>query len=248
MTAPPAFQFYVKQWLADDNILLMDWDAKAMHLHFICIAWQQHNPCTLPNDDELLQRWCNFPKDWERLKKQIFRAWRLDGDRWIQDGLLEIFLKQQAFSESRKQNALKRDYKKSSGMQVHSTREMKKKKEVLVNKVITLDEVLAEIQARPAFKEINVALEYEPCRVWWLDKEGHEPTKGAITNWMKKAETRRLANIPPHRNGNHQPALMEIEKPYLPEFKMPAKKESMTRATGTARLIFPAMWAPRSWC
>ncbi len=104
----PAFQFYPKQWLGDDKVMLMDWDARAMHLHFMCIAWQQDNPCTLPNDDEFLRRWVGNPKDWPRLKKQIFRAWKLENNLWIQDGLLREYEKQSKFSESRKLNAFKR--------------------------------------------------------------------------------------------------------------------------------------------
>lgn len=104
----PAFQFYPKQYLGDDNVMLMDWDARAMHLHFMCIAWQQENPCTLPDDDELLRKWVWNPPDWDRLKKQIFRAWKLKDGYWVQEGLLREYVKQQRFSESRKRNAAAR--------------------------------------------------------------------------------------------------------------------------------------------
>jgi len=123
----PAFQFYPKQWLGDDKVMLMDWDARAMHLHFMCIAWQQDNPCTLPDDDELLRRWVGNPRDWPRLKKQIFRAWKLENNLWIQVGLLREHEKQSKFSESRKLNASKRWEKverksnDASAMQVQCT-------------------------------------------------------------------------------------------------------------------------------
>lgn len=104
----PAFQLYVKQWLGDDKVMLMDWDARGMHVHLMCIAWQQEDPCTLPDDDEVLKKWLGDPSDWERVKRQIFRAWKLENGRWIQQGLLRTFNKQREFSESRKKAAEKR--------------------------------------------------------------------------------------------------------------------------------------------
>jgi uncharacterized protein YdaU (DUF1376 family) len=115
----PAFQFYPKQWLGDDKILLMSWDARAMHMHLMCIAWQQEPPCTLPNDDDLIRQWIGNPKDWPRLKTQIFRAWKLDGDRWIQSGLLTEFNKQAAFRDSRKAGAAAKWKKHAHASEVH---------------------------------------------------------------------------------------------------------------------------------
>jgi len=101
----PAFQFYVKQWLGDDKVMLMDWDAKGMHVHYMCIAWQQTPPCTLPLDEEILRKWVGNPSDWERLKKQVFMSWEIVDGRYFQKGLYEQWLKQQRFTESRKKNA-----------------------------------------------------------------------------------------------------------------------------------------------
>lgn len=108
----PAFQFYPKQWLADDNVLLMDLDAQALHLRCMCLAWQQDPPCTLPDDDDMLRKWCGNPQDWDRIKSQIFRAWRKDGDRWVQDGLLRELTKQLDLREKRQAAAEKRWSKK----------------------------------------------------------------------------------------------------------------------------------------
>jgi hypothetical protein len=101
----PAFQFYPKQWLGDDKVMAMSWDARAMHMHLICIAWQQDPPCTLPDDDAMLRRWLGNPRGWESLKRQIFAAWKLIDGRWVQTGLLEQFGRQAAYRESRKRGA-----------------------------------------------------------------------------------------------------------------------------------------------
>ncbi len=108
MHKSPAFQFYPKQWLGDDKVMLMDFDARGMHLHCMCIAWQQNDPCTLPDDDEKLRRWCGNPDrdDWEkRLKPQIFSAWKKEKSYWVQTGLKREFIKQLTKSQKRKEAA-----------------------------------------------------------------------------------------------------------------------------------------------
>jgi uncharacterized protein YdaU (DUF1376 family) len=101
----PSFQFYPKQWLGDDNVLLMDWAARGMHVHLMCIAWQQDPPCTLPDDDSVIRKWCGNPKQWSKLRLQILRSWKRVGGRWVQEGLLREFEKQQNYSDSRRQAA-----------------------------------------------------------------------------------------------------------------------------------------------
>src|SRR6188474_1476428 len=105
MSRAPAFQFYPKQWLGDDQVLLMDWDARGMHVHLMCIAWQQEPPCSLPNDDSALKKWCGNPKRWRKVKDQILSAWKVIGDRLVQEGLLREYEKQRNYSESRRQAA-----------------------------------------------------------------------------------------------------------------------------------------------
>lgn len=85
------FNFNAKQWLGDDAVLLMDWDVRAMHLHLMCIAWQQDQPGFLPDDDNILRRWLQNPSntDWtERIKPQILRAWKQQNNYLVQEGLV----------------------------------------------------------------------------------------------------------------------------------------------------------------
>lgn len=89
-----SFNFNAKQWLGDDAIMLMDWDVKAMHLHLICIAWQQSTPGILPNNDDILKKWLNNPdeNDWsQRIKPQILLAWKIENKFIIQEGLVREF-------------------------------------------------------------------------------------------------------------------------------------------------------------
>jgi hypothetical protein len=93
MSLSSAFMFNAKQWLGDEAVLLMDWDTRAVHLHLMCLAWQQKEPGTLPNDARALRRWVGNPheKVWaERLFPQLLRAWRVseDGKTLRQEGLI----------------------------------------------------------------------------------------------------------------------------------------------------------------
>lgn len=117
----PAFQFYPKQWLGDDKVMAMSWEARGMHMHLMCIAWQQDPPCTLPDDDALLCRWLSNPRKWSDLKGQIFTAWKLIEGRWQQGGLLAEFDKQTSYRESRKNGADKRWSKDARAVHMHST-------------------------------------------------------------------------------------------------------------------------------
>jgi uncharacterized protein YdaU (DUF1376 family) len=103
----PAFQFYARDWLADPNVLLMDWDAQGMHVHLMCIAWQADPPCTIPADDDIVRRYCLDPSDevWAKVRPQIMRAWSLEGSRLVHLGLLQNHKEQKAFNESRRANA-----------------------------------------------------------------------------------------------------------------------------------------------
>ncbi len=117
---PPGFMFRVKQWLGDNNVMLMDWDARGMHMHFICICWQQDPPGTLPNDDQKLKRWAHNHPEWNRLKSQIFNedsrqsSWKLVDDLWVQEAVLKEFIRQSEYRLTRKRAANKRWGKSTS--------------------------------------------------------------------------------------------------------------------------------------
>jgi len=108
MSNTPAFQFYPRQWLGDDKVMLMDFDARGLHVHYMCIAWQRDPPCTLPDDDDMLRKWASNPDDWERIKTQVLAAWKLRDGLWVQTGLEREYLKQKKLREKRTDAANKR--------------------------------------------------------------------------------------------------------------------------------------------
>lgn len=98
---PPAFQWYPKQWLGDNKVQGMDWDAQAMHFHLINLAWQEEPPGSIPADEPLIRRWLRSPSEdiWRRVRPQIFSAWvrSADGSRWVQKGLVEAAERQERY-------------------------------------------------------------------------------------------------------------------------------------------------------
>lgn len=99
------FYFDPKQWLGEATVLAMDWDCRAYHLQFMCIAWQKDERYKIPNDDKYLRKLIGNPdeKDWlERIKPQVFSAWKLENEHWIQKGLKKQFEKPTIISKTRK--------------------------------------------------------------------------------------------------------------------------------------------------
>ncbi len=95
MGRPPSIQWYYKQWLGDNKVLAMDWDARAMHFHLLMLSIQENPPGTIPADDAAIRRWLNLPLNsvesdqiWRRVKPQVLAAWQPEGDRLGNTGML----------------------------------------------------------------------------------------------------------------------------------------------------------------
>ena len=54
----PAFQFYVKDWLADERVRLMSHTEKGMYIDLMCFCW---NEGSLPLDTDTLARLLHLP-------------------------------------------------------------------------------------------------------------------------------------------------------------------------------------------
>jgi hypothetical protein len=91
---PPAIQWYYKQWLGDNKVLAMDWDAQAMHFHLLMMSIQEEPAGSIPNDVGQIRRWLRLPSGqsdsdrvWARVQPQIFAAWTLQDGRWFNAGM-----------------------------------------------------------------------------------------------------------------------------------------------------------------
>lgn len=121
MIKKDGFYFIPKQWLGDANIISMDWDCKAMHLHLMCIAWQQDPKGYLFFDEKLIRKLLGNPEenDWEtRIKSQILSCWKtknltINGETKLylyQPGIIK-YLESEAKAETPKKARAKRTTK-----------------------------------------------------------------------------------------------------------------------------------------
>jgi uncharacterized protein YdaU (DUF1376 family) len=101
MARPPAIQWYYKQWLGDNKVLAMDWDATGMHHHLLMVSIQEEPPGSIPNDMATIRRWLRNPPDsvWRRVHPQIFAAWSLRDGRWFNSGMVETMERQNRYKE-----------------------------------------------------------------------------------------------------------------------------------------------------
>ena len=93
MPRPDTVQWNCKQFLGDNKVLGMDWDALGMHAWLLNLAPQEKPPGSIPNDMAVIRRWLRSPSDdvWRRVQPQIFAAWYLEDNRWFNKGMVETF-------------------------------------------------------------------------------------------------------------------------------------------------------------
>lgn len=96
MPRPPSIQWYYKQWLGDNKVLAMEWDAYGMHFHLLMMSIQEVPAGSIPDDVALIRRWLRLPsgqsdsdRAWARVQPQIFAAWALRDGRWFNTGMTE---------------------------------------------------------------------------------------------------------------------------------------------------------------
>jgi len=107
---PPAFQFYPRQFVGDDQIMAMDLEAIGAHILLMCAAAASPERYRIDADEYAIRMRLRNPADadWGRIKKQLLSGpWKVsaDGKWWVQDGLRRTFEKQKDFSESQRGNA-----------------------------------------------------------------------------------------------------------------------------------------------
>jgi len=106
----PAFQFYPRQFAADDHVMAMDLDAVGAHILLMCAAAASPEVCRIHADERAIRTRLRNPseQDWQRIKSQLLGgAWKLSEDSlwWEQHGLRRTFEKQKAFSQQQRERA-----------------------------------------------------------------------------------------------------------------------------------------------
>src|SRR5262245_10814433 len=88
--APPAFQFYPREWLTDTTLLTPEQKGALMELraHAWLAAVRGEPPCSLPNDDAKLAKLSGLGPRWRKVGRDVRAFFRVEADRLIDTGLL----------------------------------------------------------------------------------------------------------------------------------------------------------------
>lgn len=108
----PAFQFYPRQFAADDHVMAMDLDAVGGHILLMCAAASPER-YRIHADERAIRTRLRNPseEDWQRIRSQLLgTAWKrsADGQWWEQHGLRRTFEKQKEFSDQQRERAAAR--------------------------------------------------------------------------------------------------------------------------------------------
>jgi len=99
MSKSPAFQFYVKDWLASTKVRLMNHAERGAYMDLMCHTWNEED-CSLNNDDEELAILSGLNEKWlGRTAEKIKACFILKGSRLVHERLLAEREKQKMFSE-----------------------------------------------------------------------------------------------------------------------------------------------------
>lgn len=102
---PPAFQFYVDDFISDSAVDAMSNEEVGIYVRFLCKAWKEEPVGTIPADDKILANWAKTtPAGWKKCRTGVLRAFILDGDRYHQKRMKSEWQKLQEF-KSKKQEA-----------------------------------------------------------------------------------------------------------------------------------------------
>jgi len=108
MARDPAIQWYYKDFLGDNKVLAMDWDARGMHIWLLMISIQETPPASIPSENDALRRLLSLPpgsvehdQTWRRVKPQILAAWCLKDGRYFNAGMERAMERKRHYKESR---------------------------------------------------------------------------------------------------------------------------------------------------
>ena len=99
MSKSPAFQFYVKDWLASTKVRLMSHAERGAYMDLLCHTWNEDD-CSLNNDDDELSILSGLGDKWHgKAADKIKACFKVKGARLVHERLLAEREKQKMHSE-----------------------------------------------------------------------------------------------------------------------------------------------------
>ena len=98
---PPAFQFYPKDWLSSESVIVMTAEQRGWYIQLLCHAWNGEPIATLPTDDRKLKALAGAGDSWATDKQAVLDCFEVDGDRLVNRRLADQFQQLQEFHSSK---------------------------------------------------------------------------------------------------------------------------------------------------
>ena len=102
---PPAFQFYVKDWLSSSTVRSMSLAARGAYIDLLAFAWQSQPFATLPNDPAQLRRLVGADSvEWADIWPQISGCFEVEDGRLLNRRLQDEARKREEFIKKQQAN------------------------------------------------------------------------------------------------------------------------------------------------
>jgi len=98
---PPAFQFYVKDWLSSESVICMTAEQRGWYIQLLCHAWNGEPIASLPAEDGKLKILAGAGDNWTTDKHAVLDCFEVEGDRLINRKLRDHYQERVAFCEAR---------------------------------------------------------------------------------------------------------------------------------------------------
>jgi len=92
----PAFQFYVKDFLTDDKVVVMNMEARGVYITLLSFCWNNNG---LTNNQEELKEMCGNPVNWEKIWGKVGRCFYVKGEKLFNKRLDKEATKQKDWKE-----------------------------------------------------------------------------------------------------------------------------------------------------
>ena len=102
---PPAFQFYVKDWLSSSTVHSMSLAARGAYIDLLAFAWQSQTFATLPNDPAQLRRLVGADSaEWADIWPQISGCFEVEDGHLVNRRLQDEARKREEFIKKQQAN------------------------------------------------------------------------------------------------------------------------------------------------
>lgn len=104
MNKSPAFQFYVKDFLTDDKVAVMNMEARGVYITLLSFCWNNNG---LTNDQEEIKEMCGNPANWEKIWKKVGRCFYENSGKLFNKRLDKEREKQEYWKKKSKEGGIK---------------------------------------------------------------------------------------------------------------------------------------------